>query len=722
MNINITNAGSETLTNFPAYINLTYGTDMLSNFNDIRFYANACSNGGSLLDYEIENYTDSSRAHIWVRIPSLPSTGTTISVYYDNNTAITSGENPTGVWDTNYKGVWHMKTANATDSTTNQNNATEAGGVNNTNSGVVANANIFDGVDDSINAGNDSSLNIGSYNVSIEAWFKYENSTDSVCSIVNKGCGCGLPGFRLMISGVNEEVWWAASNTTGGWPWGVPSTTSYNDYYDNQWHYVVGTTDRTNQNASLYIDSIKVSYDNVFNGDMDLNTSYNLRIGRGDCGGLGDNRFNGTIDEVRLARTVRSASWINMSYLIVANQSQYVSFGSEESKPTLWCSFIQNTTCPGGSARLIGLENDTEGYNNAHTQNNSYATYNYSICCNSTNASITITTACPGNATVIRLSNGTNAHVEIGTNSNYINASACLSSSWQRVSCNYPTGSCSVGYACILSMANSEGANTTNAHVGTCSAYYQKVCCVLSNSAPTQPTLYHPSDGNTSVFTRRPNFNWSTSTDPDADSVDYTLNVTCAGCSASCYQPLISSITTTNYTLSSQLCVDTNYTWTVSACDPYDECNTSTTFSFNITSVANLELIINTTSFGTMSPNANNDTTDDSPTPLVARSTGNVFINVSVNATALFASASAGMNTRYYQFKADLNESNSFTTGCSQYSSFANMSLSAKTIFCNMSYEDANDEGEIELNITIPADEPAGTKSSNIEVGYYKIE
>jgi|GEM_PF-3087854 len=694
------------------------------------------------------------------------------------------------------------------------------------------------------------------------------------------------------------------------------------------------------------------------------------------------------------------------------------------------CTFLQNTSCPTGSARLIGLENDTEGYNNAHAQNNSFNTYNYSICCNSTSANITA--GCPGNVTVINISNGTNAHIEIPSSNNY-GIGICLGSDWKFVSCTYPTGSCAAGYACVLSMASSEGANTTNAHVGNCSHYSQKVCCKLENSppthtyprinsssgnnlttdnltcynqstsdpdgdgvtniynwyrngtsitvlnmpfdtnvstndtgavkdyssynnngtlgggnlskvpiwnssgkiggayvfdgvddyieipdspsvnittnritlsawvkytdaggdtegyvikkgkfgasgpytlsahedgvvyftfsngtdgigvnwgggiddgnwhhlvgtyngsqaiiyvdgiqrdntstnqnitttssvvtiggwvdnyrifngtidnpkiynfaltgsqvwkmyveensshtnyrtmvsqetetgeiwtceitptdgiddgtalnsslslvankAPTKPTLIYPADGNYSVFERTPNFNWTNSTDPESHSITYTLNLTCGSCSATCAEPNIGGITTSNYTISTALCVDTVYNWTVTACDVFNACNTSLIFDFNITSVANLELIINATNFGTMTNNENNDTTDDSPTPLVARNTGNVLLNVTINGTALFTSIS--MNTFYYQFKADENESGSYIGSCSQNLTFANMSTSPKNLFCNMSYVDANDEGEIELNITVPVTEGAGAKSSVMEVSHASVE
>jgi len=98
MNITIGNAGTSTLTNFPAYINLTYDSDMQSDYIDLRFYNASCGNDGSLMDYEIESYTGTN-AHIWTRIPSLPTAGTVISVYYMNDTAVSSGENAAGVWE-----------------------------------------------------------------------------------------------------------------------------------------------------------------------------------------------------------------------------------------------------------------------------------------------------------------------------------------------------------------------------------------------------------------------------------------------------------------------------------------------------------------------------------------------------------------------------------------------------------------------------------------------
>jgi hypothetical protein len=397
------------------------------------------------------------------------------------------------------------------------------------------------------------------------------------------------------------------------------------------------------------------------------------------------------------------------------------------------CIFYQNITCPSGTQRLLGVSNDTNGSENAHAQNTTFAYYNYSICCNNTNSSISITTTCPGNVTVVRLSNSTNAHVEIGTNSNanYSNASACFSSNWKRAACTYPTGSCPAGYNCTFSIASSEGDNTTNAHIGDCSYYNQKICCGLTNSAPLKPTLYYPNTSNTSVFERRPNFNWSSSSDPDGGFASYyTLNISCGGAGCSCYQ-LVINVSSTNYTVTSPLCVNSStypvsYNWTVSACDSYDACNLSDMFNFTILSQANLILLINSSNFGSMAPGQNNNTLLRSPTQLVAQNIGNVLLNVTINSTTLFSSVS--MNTTYYQYEASINYTNSFISGCSR-TYFTNMTLlgnSGITMFCNLSYENntflGNSTGNMEFNITVPLSEPAGSKNSTLSVNYNSVE
>ncbi|MBN2422332.1 DUF2341 domain-containing protein, partial [Candidatus Woesearchaeota archaeon] len=116
--ITITNIGNENLTDFPAYLNISYDPNMQSDYDDLRFID--FSTGEFIeLDYELEYY-DTGHADVWVRIPTLYTGANSIYMYY-NNTGAASGENPTGVWDDNYVGVWHISeggTGTRFDSTT----------------------------------------------------------------------------------------------------------------------------------------------------------------------------------------------------------------------------------------------------------------------------------------------------------------------------------------------------------------------------------------------------------------------------------------------------------------------------------------------------------------------------------------------------------------------------------------------------------------------------
>jgi hypothetical protein len=378
---------------------------------------------------------------------------------------------------------------------------------------------------------------------------------------------------------------------------------------------------------------------------------------------------------------------------------------------TLQCMIVQNNTCLAGMVKVIGIQNDSRGFNNAHVQNSSLNTYNNSLCCNSTNASITLLSSCPGNVSVLKMFDTSNAHAEIGTNSNY-NFSACLGSNWKRVACNYPTPACSAGYQCLLSMAGSEGSNITNAHVAECTNYSQKVCCALVNHPPTQPVLNYPVTGNYTVLERRPNFNWTNATDYDGDPISYTINASCGTTSCRCSAVYLSGIYASNYTPASNLCVDVVYNWTVTACDIYNACNMSAQSNFTIASITDFVLIVNASSFGNMS-NGESRQTNASIQALVGRNNGNVLMNATINASGLFSAVS--MNTTNYNYNVSDNESSSILPACSQIA-FTPLALGQKNLFCNLSYVDTADEVKININVTVPMNESPGVKTSNIAI------
>jgi len=165
-------SGLNNLSNFPVLISIfdkDLHDDVQSDGDDIAF-----ANDTSWLDHELELFNqdfNTSHAQLiaWVRIPLLSvSVDTNITMYY-GNPYIASQENPTGVWDDNYKGVWHMKEVNAIDSTSNNNDGTQEGGVSNLE-GKIAGSNYFEGINDLITIGN-----VGSGIKTIEFWMNPSN-------------------------------------------------------------------------------------------------------------------------------------------------------------------------------------------------------------------------------------------------------------------------------------------------------------------------------------------------------------------------------------------------------------------------------------------------------------------------------------------------------------------------------------------------------------------
>ena len=100
-NITINNTQNpENLTDYQVSINITYNSNMQSDFDDLRFtYYNETSNTETEIPYWIESKNDNNWAYVWVRIPFIKANNyTTIFAYYGNPDAATKS-NGTAVFD-----------------------------------------------------------------------------------------------------------------------------------------------------------------------------------------------------------------------------------------------------------------------------------------------------------------------------------------------------------------------------------------------------------------------------------------------------------------------------------------------------------------------------------------------------------------------------------------------------------------------------------------------
>jgi len=228
--------------------------------------------------------------------------------------------------------------------------------------------------------------------------------------------------------------------------------------------------------------------------------------------------------------------------------------------------------------------------------------------------------------------------------------------------------------------------------------------------------LYWPGN-NTNIIDRYVNFTWYNITwdkipttyhilvDNDSDFSSPVINV--------------SSITETgptfsNYTSAVELELSTSYYWKVRASNGTYYSEFSDVWNFSIMPYKAITLIVANVSFGEMAWNSSDTTEDNNPYPIFVENTGNVPVNITFNASALWISAAAPND--YYLFKAGVNESGSFNESAS-VTIWTQVPLTSATphIF-DLGYIDTNDTVEIELNVTVPPNELAGVKSSDILV------
>jgi MSHA biogenesis protein MshQ len=322
-NITIANTGNTTLSNFPAYIDLAYDSDMQSNYNDIRFINTSCANGGFELDFEIETYTAAASADVWVEIDNLPAAGTTIAVYYGNASA-TSGENASGTWVSSHKGVWHLSentSATNQDSTSNSNNGTPQNSPAST-SGKIGKALDFDvSVNSSIELGKTESLELSTYdNWTISLWVKptsdfANNEYPVMYAYGDYRVTVGLSSKEGPDDGRIENY---LNNASGLY--------SDSEITNDVWNHVVVT--RTTSTTTFYLNGVSNgsddsenitgdSYGSFIGGWTDPNNNYE------------DGDLKGVIDEVRVSNVVRTPDWIKQSYDLIQDQNNHVTIGDE---------------------------------------------------------------------------------------------------------------------------------------------------------------------------------------------------------------------------------------------------------------------------------------------------------------------------------------------------------------------------------------------------------
>jgi hypothetical protein len=278
------------------YTGFSGGKVASSTGGDILFTA---SDGTTKLDYELESYSSSTGATVaWVRIPLLSAASdTTIYLYYGN---ASSGyqQNPTGVWDSDYKGVWHLPngTALSTKDSTGNYNFSITGSLAAAPGKIYGGVNGFPNTNELDNAGG-TSLNTTNWTAS--GW------------IYRTGSPSGY-GNSILSHGPQAAAghWYFYGNPSNVLDIDIPYVkgnivTGATTIPLNTWAYAVAT-----KNGNVYTVYLNGNSDGSVTDATVPTVSGKITAGNANA----SIPLAGSLDELRISGIARSADWIKTEY------------------------------------------------------------------------------------------------------------------------------------------------------------------------------------------------------------------------------------------------------------------------------------------------------------------------------------------------------------------------------------------------------------------------
>jgi Concanavalin A-like lectin/glucanases superfamily/Fibronectin type III domain/Domain of unknown function (DUF2341) len=327
--IDHTNVPNTDQMNFPMLFSGTYsflattgngGNVTNANGYDIIFTSDA--SGTSPLPYERESYNASTGAvNFWVQVPIVShSSDTVFYMFYGNSSVTTDQSNKSGVWDSNYKGVWHLNEVSGTvnhDSTSNNINANKISATSpSPAAGLFGGVQSFNGSSDYETITNTAAIDVGEGNHTVSMWFN-AGSYSSYNTVFDKETGGNNRDYSFWINSASDG-WWSAGNSGAGSSWSQPGFTT------GSWHLVEIT--RSGNSETAYLDG-SPTLSAAFSGTTD--SGGNLEIGADPV--EGGYYWNGYLGEFRISNITRSADWIATEYHSQSAPSTFYSIGSAAS-------------------------------------------------------------------------------------------------------------------------------------------------------------------------------------------------------------------------------------------------------------------------------------------------------------------------------------------------------------------------------------------------------
>lgn len=326
--------GSQTLTNFPALVRFSNG---MAGFSYSQF---ASGTGGDLrftdgsglvpLPYEINQWNQSGVSSVWVQVPSLGGTNTSIWAYWGNPAATNLPAYTTNgaVWQPQYLMVWHLEQSGFPylDSAGLYPGLTGvAPGVT---TGEVGEGGLFNGASSYLHVG---TVNVGSA-FTLFLWAKVAAGANNIQTLwANKAGGWNTDGFALYVNTYNTSNQCLLFENGDGVN-GLTLTSAANAVTPGTWHLISAAVNETAGSAQLYVDGASVASGSIV---TDFANDSGLDLGRFTNSVY---YFDGSLDEARIASGVCSSNWIAATWMNAASNSGFASSSAVNPPAVLSCA------------------------------------------------------------------------------------------------------------------------------------------------------------------------------------------------------------------------------------------------------------------------------------------------------------------------------------------------------------------------------------------------
>ena len=325
---------SETLTDFPVLVQVgtnvngfSYSDLLSGDSNDLRFTDGITTN---YLHYEVESWNTNGISQVWVKVPALVYESV-IWMHWGRSGVVSPAYTTNGLtWDNDYALVYHLAEDSGTvkDSSPYGNDASIYGDVQQGTDGIAGPAARWpDGINDWIERPTADSLH-GMDAMTLQLWFYDEKNDGQARGLISKRFGNSTGNDQkdyYFYKHTNSKLNLRTKDGAGG-EFANSATGA------DQWYFVAGTYDSSLETSHMraYING---EYKSSVSNDSGPVPTYESDLHIGILNADYGNSWMGTLDEVRISRTVRSTQWLRAEYMNIASNKVFQAW--PEPQPTL---------------------------------------------------------------------------------------------------------------------------------------------------------------------------------------------------------------------------------------------------------------------------------------------------------------------------------------------------------------------------------------------------